>query len=116
MQLVQGKEQLYVEWKEKNSDPYSRACFDYAEKWAENIEAKMSEGHNLVDVAEQCEPNEMQITGFMYGMSVGILSETWVHGEQLRQWHNLKTQLGDEGVKANEKGTVLNPATLIVGK
>jgi hypothetical protein len=35
--------------------------------------------------------------------------------EELRRWHNLRTQIGDEGEKANEDGGVLNPALLRVG-
>ena len=55
------------------------------------------------------------ITGFMYGCAVGALARFWVHGEALRKWHNLKTQLGHEGEKANETGGVLNPALLNIG-
>jgi len=33
----------------------------------------------------------------MYGAAVAILSKVWKHGEELRRWHNLKTQIGDEG-------------------
>jgi hypothetical protein len=39
----------------------------------------------------------------------------WKHGEALRLWHNLKTQIRDEGEKANESGGVLNPACLSIG-
>jgi len=30
----------------------------------------------------------------------------------LRKWHNIKTQIGNEGEKANASGGVLNPALL----
>jgi len=52
----------------------------------------------------------------MYGASVSVLAKCWEHGEQLRRWHNLKTQLGNEGEKANEKGGVLNPALLNIDR
>jgi hypothetical protein len=55
------------------------------------------------------------ITGFMYGCAVAILADVWEYGEELRRWHNLKTQIGKEGERANEKGTVLNPAVLCLG-
>jgi hypothetical protein len=51
----------------------------------------------------------------MYGAGVSMLSQVWEHGEQLRTWHNLKTQLRDEGERANKSGGVLNPALLNVG-
>ena len=77
----------------------------------------ISKGNALQDIAKDLshEADTMGITGFMYGMAVSILSHCWVHGEDLRIWHNLDTQIKDEGEKANEKGTVLNPALLNIG-
>lgn len=46
------------------------------------------------------------------GMAVSMLVQCWEHGEQLRRWHNLETQIGDEGEKANALGGALNPAVL----
>lgn len=51
----------------------------------------------------------------MYGCAVNILSHCWIHGETLRLWHNLKTQIKHEGEEANEKGGVLNPAIINLG-
>lgn len=117
MKIIPGKEQDYKDWFEKQSDDYGRACFRYAEKWAELIEAAIDKGEKLEDVAEQLshDADEEGITGFIYGMAVGLLSQGWVHGEKLRIWHNLKTQIGNEGEKANESGGVLNPALLSFG-
>jgi hypothetical protein len=56
------------------------------------------------------------ITGFMYGCAVQAIAHFWVHGEELRCWHNLKTQIHQEGEKANLSGTVLNPAVIVVGE
>ena len=71
---------------------------------------------NLEDVADATsqEADVEGITGFMYGCAVSTLSRCWKHGEQLRRWHNINTQLGNEGEKANESGGVLNPALLSV--
>ena len=52
------------------------------------------------------------MTGFQYGCAVSLLAETWSYGEDLRRWHNLQTQVGTEGERANESGGVLNPALL----
>jgi hypothetical protein len=52
------------------------------------------------------------LTGFQYGVAVHILADVWEHGEELRRWHNLATQIHDEGERANETGGVLNPALL----
>lgn len=53
----------------------------------------------------------------MYGMAVSILASSWEHGEELRQWHNLDSQIQNEGEEANKKkDAVLNPALMTVGK
>jgi len=106
-----------AEWdncKQINSDPYGSCAVRYAERWADLMEAKLAEGAKLEDIANATshEADTEGITGFMYGCAVSILSKLWVHGEQLRRWHNKSTQLGTEGDVANEKGTVLNPALL----
>ena len=41
MKIVKGKEQEYKDRYEKNSDPYGRACFTYAERWAGMMEEKI---------------------------------------------------------------------------
>jgi len=117
MQIVKGKEDEYKDWYNKNSDPYERACFDYAERWANFMEKALSEGQKLEDVAEELshKADEEGITGFMYGVAVSILSAVWIHGEELRRWHNLSVQLNNEGERANRSGGVLNPALLRIG-
>lgn len=117
-------EKTYQEWKDKQVDPddpegsdYGLACFRYAEAWADLMEARMADGAELEDIAKQTsrEADTEGITGFMYGMAVKILAHSWEHGERLRIWHNLDTQIRDEGERANEGGGVLNPAILKLG-
>lgn len=104
--------------KPSDDDPgYGMAVVTYARRWAEMMEAAMEKGETLEQCAKRIshEANTEGITGFMYGMAVSILSKCWAHGEELRKWHNLKTQLHDEGEMANaEAGAVLNPAILTV--
>jgi hypothetical protein len=99
---------------EANTDPYGARVFSYAKDWAELMEARMDAGEKLEDVADATshEADTDGITGFMYGAAVSVLAKSWEHGEQLRRWHNLKTQIADEGERANESGGVLNPALL----
>ena len=100
-----------------NSDGYGGAVITYAERWARMMEARMGTGERIADIADECShlANEEGITGFMYGCAVSTLAKVWKHGEALRMWHNLKTQIRDEGEKANESGGVLNPALLNIG-
>ena len=97
-----------------NTDPYGKAGTDFAEKWAELMEDGINNGQELKDIAKQTshDADTDGITGFMYGCAVSILSQCWVHGEELRRCHNLDTQIGAEGEAANESGGTLNPALL----
>jgi hypothetical protein len=110
-------EAAWKEYERTNTDPYGKGCVDYARAWAGAMEARLTEGANLEDIADATSQavnkrSEFGITGFMYGCAVSMLAQCWQHGEALRRWHNLKTQLGTEGERANESGGVLNPALL----
>lgn len=114
MRVIEGKEKEYKEWYDKNSDSYSRACFTFAERWAELLEEKIDNSSDcpmkvIVDNAEQLsdEADTEGITGFMYGCSVNILSRVWKYGDELRMWHNGKYDYHGEGT--------VNPAILTVG-
>lgn len=117
-----SNEEMWNQYVATNSDhPYSKACVDFAKEWAEEMEKKIAAGATVADCAKACCTEvdgrpDFGITAFMYGAAVSMLSKTWKHGEELRRWHNLDTQIGTEGVKANESGGVLNPALLTVGK
>ena len=111
--------------KAANTDPYGGRVMSYAEDWANLMEAETGDaepGSNAADHAiKSCaertshEADTDGITGFMYGAAVSTLAAVWKHGEALRRWHNLDTQIGDEGERANESGGTLNPALLNVG-
>lgn len=109
-----------AEWEKglaAQTDGYGQAVFSYAKRWARLMQARMCDGKSVADVAEKAsyDANVEGITGFMYGAAVSILAKSWQYGEALRTWHNLDTQLGSEGEKANEEGGVLNPALLCIG-
>jgi len=114
---AEGLEDEYAAAKGKNTDPYGAGVYRYLEGWASLMESKLAEGKAIVDIAKETshEADLEGISGFMYGAAVSVLSHFWKHGEDLRRWHNLDTQLGNEGEKANESGGVLNPAVLNIG-
>lgn len=100
----------------KNKDAYGAEVYRFAEDWANLMESRMSKGGHLNDIAEETSFEVAGgITGFMYGCAVSILSGVWKYGEELRKWHNLDAQIGNEGEKANESGAVLNPALMTIG-
>lgn len=102
---------------DNNKDGYGAAIVRFAENWARLMQVKIENGARLADVADECcavADGAEGITGFMYGAAVSILSHVWKHGDELRRWHNLKTQIGNEGELANETGGTLNPALLSI--
>jgi len=114
-----------------NTDPYGKCCVDYAREWAELMEEEMKENkikmtnsnklavfsfiEQRAEYLSYVADEKYGITGFMYGAAVSMLSSCWKFGEELRKWHNIDAQIGNEGEKANESGGVLNPALLNVG-
>lgn len=112
MKIREGKKELHDDVVAKNNDPYGACAVRYAQEWAEAMEARIATGAKLEDIADPTSHEVDRrpgfgITGFMYGWAVGFLAEGWVHGEELRVWHNAKY-----GVKA-DTGTV-NPAIVTV--
>lgn len=102
------------------SSPYGHCVTEIADAWATEMEKCLDSGETVDQCADRVfrevdDRPGFGITGFMYGCAVGILANVWEHGEELRVWHNLKTQIGKEGERANERGTVLNPAVLCLG-
>ena len=104
--------------KDNNKSDYGIAIIRYAERWADLMETGLAKGKAVADVADQTsqEADTEGITGFMYGAAVSILAGVWERGEELRRWHNLDTQIGQEGERANESGSVLNPALLSLNR
>lgn len=113
MKILAGKEKGYKDWYDKNSDGYGRACFTFAERWAELLEAEISKSDDVMKVfIEKAgklshEADTEGITGFMYGCAVNILSQCWEYGEYLRKWHNTEYNYDGDGV--------VNPAIVTVG-
>ncbi len=113
-ELVKGVEVEFVnldeyqKGKDKNTDPYGGAVYEYAEGWAKLMQIEISKGKKVSDIAEETsfKLGFIGISGFMYGAAVSILSNFWKYGEELREWHN--TQYNHSG-----KG-VVNPALMTV--
>ena len=114
MKILEGKEKEYKDWYDKNNDPYGRACFAYAERWAgmlENLIESSSEDAMTVIVKNadrlSREADIEGITGFMYGCAVSILALCWKYGKELRKWHNKEYNYDGDGV--------VNPAIMNIG-
>jgi len=97
-------------------DSYGKAILRYASRWAALMDEKLASGKKLKDIASHASlvaDGGEGVTGNMYGVAVGILSQVWEHGEELRKWHN--SQYGVSGDGANKKkGVVVNSAMITV--
>ena len=115
--MIIKDQDVWNAWVTNNTDPYGKGVITYAERWADLMEGRMTDGTSIAEVAQQAshDADTEGITGFMYGAAVSVLATSWEYGEELRRWHNLDTQIKDEGEKANESGGVLNPAILNIG-
>ena len=120
MKIKDGEEKDYQDWKDKNRDPYGTEIFRYAESWADMMEKSINPYEDIQDkinsIAKKLshDADTTGITGFMYGAAVKVLAFAWLYGEELRKWHNLDTQIGTEGERANKNGGVINPAIMNV--
>jgi hypothetical protein len=108
---------IWQSWIDANKDGYGGRIIRYAEEWARLMQTHITNGSTLAECAAEDShvADDDGITGFMYGAAVAMLSKCWVHGEELRRWHNHETQISTEGDEANETGGVLNPACLVIG-
>jgi hypothetical protein len=113
MKILNGKEQDYKEWYENQGADYGRACFRFAERWAELLEELINDSSENSDkvIIENADKTSYKadtegITGFMYGAAVNILSSCWEYGEALRKWHNKEYDYDGDGV--------VNPAILTI--
>lgn len=108
MKVVEGQEEVYRDWRDRNSDPYGGWTFAYAERWAGMLERKIEEVGDarkaIVEYAERLgqEADIEGVSGTMYGCAVSILSQCWEYGEELRQWHKEKYQERTEGFAMSE--------------
>ncbi len=101
------------EWQEivniNSNKEYGECVVTYARRWAKFMQYLMNNHDKRVtEVASNASfASDIDgITGFMYGVAVGILSDYWKYGEELRKWHNKQY-----GVDETENG-VVTPALI----
>jgi len=120
--LIKNQE-AWQEWQEANNGEgedwfgYGQAVLRYAERWADLLEAKITERNDtsIPTLFESYAENLSYaadtegITGFMYGMAVVVLNQVWEYGEYLARWHN-KEYTGSEDISQG----IVNPALLTI--
>jgi len=98
-----------------NDDPYGGACVRVAHRVMEILDEEPGEFdcHKIICRADD-ESKAGGITGFMAGCVASMVGQCHSRGEEFRRKWNIDQQIGDEGGKANKKGTTLNPALLFI--
>lgn len=104
--------------RENSGDDYGREILEFSERWALLMEMELAQGKSIEQMADLCarDADTNGISGFMYGCAVDFLSKVREHGEELRIWHNLDSQIGNEGETANREGGVLNPSLISISQ
>ena len=76
---------------ETNEDRYGDAVISYAERWARLMEGRIAHGGTVDGCAEETSriADSEHITAFMYDCAASVLSQFWIHGEELNKWHKL---------------------------
>lgn len=93
MQILESEIEHWNSFVEKNQDPYGYGVVKYAISWANLMEKEINTNHKeLKNIAEKTsfEADIDGITGFMYGCTISILSQCWIYGKELKEWHNKK--------------------------
>lgn len=69
---------------------YGTSIATYAERWARMMQLELSEGKELTEVwIETSHEADLEgMTGYSQGVATHLLTETWVHGAELRRLHN----------------------------
>ena len=89
---------------------YGTSIATYAERWARLMQLELSEGKTLDEIwsSSSHEADFEGMSGYSQGIATHLLTETWVHGAELRELRN--AFWGSD----SEDGTV-NPAIITVG-
>lgn len=95
MKIIDGKEQEYIDYKNKCIASGNERYLIYAEKWANALEEKIQNSNDSVYtvIKENAsllsyESGETIYNKFTRGIGVTILYSFWIYGDELTQWCN----------------------------
>jgi hypothetical protein len=72
------------------NSPSGAGILSYAERWARMMQLEMSEGKTLEEIwnSTSREADLEGMSGFSLGAATHLLTQSWVHGAELRRLHN----------------------------
>ena len=90
------------------NDPYGAGILSYAERWARMMQLELSEGKTLDEVWDRTshEADLEGMSGFSQSMATHLLTQTWVHGAELRRLHN--AYWGSDSTEGTVNPAILN--------
>lgn len=86
-----------------STDWRAREICVFAEEWADAMQTAMANGETLEECAGRTRADALAgkgMTGLAYSRAVGLLTECWEHGGQLRAWYDLDTSRDQPGFGA----------------
>lgn len=101
--LIFKDENAKKRWEElvwiNSTDKLMLAITTVAKRWGKYMQYLMeTENRSVMEIADEaffacnfCEP-------IYYPLAVAMLAETWVHGKELREWHNAQWDYREDGV------------------
>lgn len=91
-----------------SQNPFGKEAIKFATQWAKNMEKYMLKGSRLEEIIAVAAVSAgiHNISKEMYTNVLLLLVNTWIYGEQLRQYHNKKCGYEGEGIA--------NPGMLVI--
>lgn len=90
------------------NDPYGAGILSYAERWARMMQLELSEGKTLGEVwsSTSHEADLEGMSGFSQSAATHLLTQSWVHGAELRRLHN--AYWGSDSTEGTVNPAILN--------
>jgi hypothetical protein len=94
---------------------------EFAISWCELMEAEIGGPFELTvaDVARETSQRALkadEMTGGTYALALSLICPHWIHGEELRTWHNLDISPA-HGEEMNAKpNAIIDPSTMFIAR
>jgi len=112
MEVIPGKNKEWKHWVKINTkDAYSAVCVKAVMLIGDALDKGMTpeESSHITSI------QSLGLTGFQMGTVANALYFFSPKGDDFRRWWNLRVG-GNRGETANDRGSVLNPAIITIGK
>lgn len=90
---------------------FARNVINFADAWGRMMQVKMSSGATVAEAAQatQQAAGRNIVTDDECVAAIRMLASCWIHGVDLRRWHNARYLSSDEFRGAEAQGSTFNP-------